>query len=191
MEADWELELGSDAPVIDAAWPGFVDLRIFPKRIAEIEETRQFPALGNVLVRLNAHGSPVWTAKCDVWRVDEPVDPYEMDAEPANAAHAVACYIDLLPRSDQQWNLPEQAASACKSFCERLRAIPLRCCRVDLVVRHALITPQIRDLGITAYLTACGPTEDEAREWLAMALAAFADSLVLAAPPAQAASPLQ
>ena len=27
MEADWEVEIGGGAPVIDALWPGFVDLR--------------------------------------------------------------------------------------------------------------------------------------------------------------------
>jgi hypothetical protein len=30
MEADWEFEVGGDAPVIDALWPGFVDLRLSP-----------------------------------------------------------------------------------------------------------------------------------------------------------------
>jgi len=37
MEADWEFEVGPDtaglaAPVIDACWPGFVDLRHNPER---------------------------------------------------------------------------------------------------------------------------------------------------------------
>ena len=27
MEADWEVEVGGGAPVIEAFWPGFVDLR--------------------------------------------------------------------------------------------------------------------------------------------------------------------
>ncbi len=191
MEADWELELGSDAPVIDAAWPGFVDLRVSPNRIAEIDETRQFPALSDTLLRLNARNSPVWTAKCDVWPVEDPIDPYEMDAEPADATHAVGCYIDLLPRSDQQWSVPEKAASSCRFLCERLRGLPLRCSRVDLIVRHAHIAPDVNDLGITAYVTACGPSEANARTQLAAALAAFLDTLVPAAPPAQAASPLQ
>ena len=35
MEADWEFEVGGDAPVIEARWPGFVDLRRNPERAME------------------------------------------------------------------------------------------------------------------------------------------------------------
>jgi hypothetical protein len=38
LEADWEFEVGGDAPVIDALWPGFVDLRL-PSR-PEIARTQ-------------------------------------------------------------------------------------------------------------------------------------------------------
>ena len=27
MEADWEFEVGGEAPVIEASWEGFIDLR--------------------------------------------------------------------------------------------------------------------------------------------------------------------
>ena len=40
MEADWEIEIGGDAPVIEAHWFGFVDLRIEPSRANELPETR-------------------------------------------------------------------------------------------------------------------------------------------------------
>ena len=191
MEADWEMELGGSAPVIDACWTGLVDLRVVPERVAEIEETRGLPALADVLVRLNAPASPVWTAKCDVWAVEEPVDPLEIDAEPDDATSALACYIDLLTRNDQQWIVPEGAAEACKALVARLRAVSLRACRVDLVVRQARIAPEAYGLGITAYVTACGADEDAARERLGAAVAAVADTLVQAGPPAASGSPLQ
>ena len=38
MEADWEVEVGGGAPVIEADWPGFVDLRGEPERVNEMEE---------------------------------------------------------------------------------------------------------------------------------------------------------
>lgn len=191
MEADWELELGSDAPIIDAHWSGFIDLRNSPNRIADLQEIQVLPALADILVRLNAPTSPVWTAKCDVWQVVEPIDPYELDAAPETATHALACYIDLLPRSDQQWPIPPCIAAACKAACERLRTVPLGCCRVDLVARQASIAPGIDDLGITAYITACGPEDAAARHRLAAAATAFADTLLPAASPAPTASPLQ
>ena len=172
MEADWEVEIGGEAPVIDAHWPGFVDLRLTPVRAAQVPEAAQLPALADALVRLNALSSPVWTSKCAVWPVTE-FDPDELDAPSEAATNAVACYVDLLPVSDQQWNSPESAAIYCKSLCGRLRPITLRCCRADLVIRRAHITPVLEGLGITAYLTACGPTSAEANAILAHGLAAL------------------
>lgn len=191
MEADWEMELGTDAPVIDATWAGLVDLRSTPERVHEIAETRLLPGLAESLVQLNGHRSPVWTAKCDVWRVEEPVDPFELDAEPEETAVAMACYIDLLPRSDQQWHLPTRAADACKVITERLRAIELRACRVDLVVRLAQIAVNVQDLGITAYATACGTDETAARARLSAAVSVLADAATGAEGALKSQSPLQ
>jgi hypothetical protein len=176
MEADWEFEVGGEAPVIEALWMGFVDLRQHPERARELPEAAGFPALAAALQALNAPGSPVWTSKCDTWPMVEPdqVDPGELDAEPASATHATSCYIDLLPRSEQQWSLPALAADWCKELCGRLRPLPLRCCRADLVIRRAFIAPDLDRLGVTAYLTACGASAAEAGRVLDVALAAFA-----------------
>ncbi|MGB6194285.1 MAG: hypothetical protein WBF42_17595 [Terracidiphilus sp.] len=182
MQADWEVEIGGEAPVIDACWPGLVDLRCGPHRVAEIEETQALPALADALVLLNAKHSPVGTAKCDVWTVDE-VDAFELDAEADEAACGLACYIDLLPAGDRQWASVESAVEFCKGLCAHLEKVPLRCCRADLIVRRAIITPEAGGLGITAYLTACGPREPRARGQLESALAAFADAVAAQAPP--------
>jgi hypothetical protein len=180
MEADWEVEIGGQAPVIDAHWTGFIDLRLAPQRAWQLPEAAQLPALADTLLRLNSSSSPVWTSKCDVWRPDT-FDPDELDAPPGERNCAVACYIDLLPRagpsSDQPWPDPEQAVAACKTLCARLRAAALRCCRADLIVRQASIAPGRLDLGVTAYFTACGSTPAAAAAALAFALAAFVDSL--------------
>jgi len=190
MEADWEVEVGGGAPVIEADWPGFVDLRRYPERVERLSEVKDFPALAEALVALNAQTSPVWTSKCDVWPVVDladpavapgspaavfsPFDPDELDAPPEDAAYAIACYIDLLPRSDKQWPDPAMAAAACKHVCSLLHAFPLRCCRVDLITREALIVAGRVDLGITAYLTACGPSPAGATKALQAALSVFA-----------------
>lgn len=193
MEADWEIELRSDSQVIDACWPGFVDLRLAPERVTELSETNEFQALAVALVRLNAQVSPVWTTKCDLWKVDA-FDPYELDAllESADNAIAAACYIDLLPRSDQQWHLPVEAVAACKHLCAELHVVPLRNCRADLIIRRAVIAPVVdNNLGVTAYLTACGATPNDANAQLGLALAAFADSVVAAGSPVAGSSKLQ
>ncbi|MGO9316966.1 MAG: hypothetical protein ACLPXT_02870 [Terracidiphilus sp.] len=183
MEADWEFEVGPDAsgfaaPVIDAQWAGFVDLQRHPERAGNLSEAAQFPALGEALVRLNAADSPVWTSKCDLWPHLEAneFDPDELDAPPGCAAHAMGCFIDLLPKSDQQWALPEMAEKACRRVCGLLSAVPLRCCRADLVIRRAIITSDVMDLGITAFLTSCGESPATAAKTLIVALAAFTDA---------------
>ena len=38
MEADWEFEVGGDAPVIEACWEGFIDLRKTPERARQLPE---------------------------------------------------------------------------------------------------------------------------------------------------------
>jgi len=177
MEADWEIEIGGDAPIIEAHWAGFVDLRLDPRRAATLPEASALPALVDALVRLNAVGSPVWTSKCDVW---EPAgfDPDEMDAPPGKGALALACYIDVLPQTGRQWCLPAHAVFACQALCRRLRAVPLLSCRADLVVRRACISEETEEYGVTAYLTACGSTLAEARGALGAALSVFADTIL-------------
>jgi hypothetical protein len=176
MEADWEVEVGGDSPVIEAQWPGFVDLRSSPERAGQLPEAAQLPALAEALEKLNAAAAPVWTSKCDLWPHLEPgeFDPDELNASTGCATHAMGCYIDLLPKCDQQWLSPEMAAAACKHTCTLLHAVPLRCCRVDLVIRRAFATPDLMGLGITAYLTSCGDSEAAAAVALQTALAAFA-----------------
>ncbi|HEY1896441.1 MAG TPA: hypothetical protein VGG62_09235 [Terracidiphilus sp.] len=185
MEADWEVEIGGEAPVIQADWDGFIDLRLAPDCAGQLPEAAHLPALADTLVRLNSASSPVCTSKCDVWHPDT-FDPDELDAPPGERNFAIACYIDLLPRGDKPWPGPEHAVGACESLCARLRPSALRGCRADLIVRRAFLPPGRFDLGVTAYFTACGATSAEAAAVLASALAAFVNSLSSLATPAPA-----
>jgi len=198
MQADWEFEVAGDPsasaaptfafpvtiiPIIEAHWPGFVDLQRNPQRASQLPESAGLPALAVALVLLNAPASPVWTSKCDVWPITDPAqfDPDELDASTSSATHAVACYIDVLPKIPSQWALPPTAAAVCKRVCVRLAAVPLRSCRADLVIRRAFVdpdSPDQPDLGITAYLTACGQSSAEAVQILQAALRSFARALL-------------
>ena len=177
MEADWEVETGDGAPVIDACWEGFIDLRQMPERAGELPEARDLPALADALVRINSPSSQVWTSKCDLWRPGA-FDPDELDAPTGAGEFFIACYIDLLPRSHRQWIFPGQAVDFCRQQCAFLRANRLQCCRIDLIIRSAFIAPDRQNLGITAYLTACGPTPQDAGAALDSALAAFVEALL-------------
>jgi len=154
MECDWEVEIGPDAPVIEAFWPGFIDLRKSPSRIDEISEAGKFPALANALIKLNTSPSPVWTAKCDLWETEER-DPFEMEASVAEAAAGIACYIDVLPSIEQVFSQLTEAEFWAREQTTHLRAEPLRCCRADLVIRKAFAGDR-EGLGVSVYLSSCG-----------------------------------
>ena len=177
VEADWEIEIGGDAPVIDAAWAGFVDLRVDAERVDEIAEIAHLYGLRQALVQLNGPGSSVWTAKCDVWDVDE-FDRDELDAAREDAGRAVACYLDLLPCGDKEWASPATAGNWCEQCVCLLRGVPLHNCRADFVVRCAWIGHDVAELGVTAYLTACGASSAAAQASLSAALATLVSAVV-------------
>ena len=79
-----------------------------PHRAGELTEAWQLPGLADALGRMNATNSSVWTSKTDVFDPG-PIDPDELDATREEARHAIACYVDLLRRSDQQWDSPSKA----------------------------------------------------------------------------------
>jgi hypothetical protein len=176
MDADWEFEIGGDAPVIEAYWPGFVNLRDAPARVYDLAEVEMQPELAPTLLLLNAAESPVWTCKADVF-VPGQIDPDELSGTAEDSRFALACYIDMLMRSDQIWNSPSNVEKDCRKLCSQLRELPLRCCRVDMVIRRARVGDTY-DLGATVYFTACGATQADARKNLAECLRGFAQTLV-------------
>jgi hypothetical protein len=195
MEADWEIEVGGDAPVIDADWAGMLDLRRSAEKAGLLPEADQLPGLAEALMQLNAKSSPVRTSKCDVWISQEAFDADELDA-PEGCAYAMACYIDLLPGGDLRWGEPAYAGEWCGRVCRELRRVTQRSCRVDLVVRSAVFSqheeePGARDYGVTAYIVAAGRDEAAARQTLSAAVAVFADSVAPPEAPANAAAKLQ
>jgi len=185
MEADWDVEVGGGAPVIDALWAGFVDLRRHPERIAEITETEKFPALGPLLLKLNSPGSPVWTSKCDLW---EPVD----SGEPAedNLPTALAIYVDLLPSAGAVFLHWQDAEAFCRRWVSQLAHIKMSACTVELVVRQAQAGVS-QGFGVTAYLSAQGHDRSGAAETLSRALSAFAGAVPATENTERASSSLQ
>ena len=184
MEVDWEVEIGGDAPVIEAEWPGFIDLRSQPERISDLVETATFSQLADLLLALNAKSSPVWTSKCDLW-------------EPESSA--LACYIDLLPREGKVFRQRPQGEAFCREVVARLNGadltgqIPERRvegmmmrpgpeCNIELVMRQA-VAGQAEGFGITVYLSAKAKCSREAAAALAAAMAAFADAVLSIAIP--------
>lgn len=168
MEADWEVEIGGGAPVIEALWSGFIDLRHDDEQamelVAEISEAAAFPPLSALLLALNAPDSPVWTSKCDMWEA---------------APNALAIYIDMLPHEAVVFADRQSAEDFCREHISRLAVISAECdldCGIDLVIREA-VANQAEGFGITAYLSARGADRAAAAAGLAAVMACFADAL--------------
>jgi hypothetical protein len=183
MEADWSAEIGPNLPIIDADWPGFVELRDHPEALLQIPEAAPFEALREALTALNAPDSPLMTAKCDTWTLSpDELYPSEFDFPPAEASTGMACYIDILLRD----------LDGCKSFaCHegwardavlRLRTLPISHGRVDLVIRSAQRGGQ-PGFGITLYAAGCGPDTAAAQAaWEAVVRAAVTVTIAEAYP---------
>lgn len=85
----------------DAETAGFIDLRENPYDLDQIPEAEQHPALLQALRALNAARSPVYTAKCDAWTMEDEelaATQIELDLGPTEALAGFASYVDLLWR---------------------------------------------------------------------------------------------
>jgi hypothetical protein len=183
MDADYEVEIGGGAPVIEALWPGFVDLRRSPERIGQIQEAVAFAPLATLLLALNGDRSPLWTSKCDQWERD----PAEIAA---GDRYGLACYVDFLPVQGAVFPRWQQAEAFCMQWVGRLGPVQAPRCRVELIVRQAF-AGESEGFGVTAYLSASGRKRSEAADAFAAFMVAFADAIPGAIPPANAVSKLQ
>jgi len=83
MLSEWSAECSADDPVVVVPWSDpsdstgnrrFIDLRENPYDLDHLPEAEQYPPLMHALRALNAARSPVFTAKCDAWPLDEGAD---------------------------------------------------------------------------------------------------------------------
>jgi hypothetical protein len=177
MEADWSVALTADDPVISVPWAAsvedarkckFLDLRRDPTLVDEIEEARSRPALRAALLLLNDDASSLWTAKCDTWAssVDEgagPYDPFEMNAEPGETLFGAGSYIDLLARDGASLSSFTRQERWIHVVTERLRVMPGRTARVELVLRRAEVD-SMPGFAVTWFVEGCGPTAQRAAQ---------------------------
>ncbi|HEX4039133.1 MAG TPA: hypothetical protein VHX37_13830 [Acidobacteriaceae bacterium] len=155
VEADWAVEIGAGLERIDADWSGLVDLRTEPQRVGEITEAAGRPALRETLLDLNAAASPVFTSRCDVWKLEGEIDPLEFEASPETSAGGMACYLDVLSRDAALFASFERHEAWVRLAVLTLRQVERHQGRVDLVVRAAEYRGEA-GFGITLYAAGCG-----------------------------------
>lgn len=158
MEADWSVEVGRDLPMIEIPWEGFLDLRLNPSAVIGISETAGNAALRDALLALNAEATPLMTSKCDTWLMaaDE-IDPYEYEAGEDAARAGVACYIDLVLRSENLFSSFPVHERWVRDAVSELHERRLPQARADYVIRPACVYG-IDGFGITLYVSACAET---------------------------------
>lgn len=187
MEADWSVEIGPNLPEINAGWDGFVDLRSSPEKLEFIEEVRSHPALFEALLKLNASGSPVFTTKCDCWKLDgTEIDADEFAASPDAARAGFASYIDVVDRNAARFASFDLHEQRVRAITWALRKLDVRQGRVDLVVRAAVDGGQ-SGFGITLYAAGCGADLGSAQAaWRAVLGAVVAATIAGVAYPSHA-----
>jgi hypothetical protein len=184
MLSEWSAECSADDPVLVVPWSDpsdstgnrrFIDLRENPYDLDHLPEAALYPPLMHALRALNAARSPVFTAKCDAW----PLDNQELDALRLNLSlpseespAGFASYIDILWRERSlfaSFHLQEQMLHRLT-----LQAAPLEhpYAMLDCVIRPAILdlTGPQEGFAISLYVKALGHDSQTAEENWASAL---------------------
>ncbi|HEV2280544.1 MAG TPA: hypothetical protein VGS02_20360 [Acidobacteriaceae bacterium] len=187
MEADWAAEVGPDLPVIEADWPGLVDLRSDPEAVERIPEAADYAALRNALLQLNAPESPVRTTKCDVWTLTtQEIDPLEFGCSSGSELVGLACYIDLVAVEPALFGSFDRLEAWARRAVKEMRDAAAAG-RVDLVIRAARAAGG-EGFAMTLYAAGCGADTASAQASWASALRLAATVTMRAATSARASS---
>ncbi len=174
MLSSWSVECGADDPVLVVPWsdPGglhFVDLRENPYDLDHIAEAEQHPALMQALRALNATRSPMFTAKCDAWSMDE--DELEglreeLGLTAAEGPTGFMSYIDVVWRDRPLFVSFHQQEQRLHRLARLLDPLDTPFCMAESVLRPALVdlTGPQEGFAVTLYLKALGTDAAHAYE---------------------------
>jgi hypothetical protein len=175
MLTDWSALCSPEDPVLVVPWAdparsvSFVDLRSNPYDFDAIPEALHHPPLLQALRALNAPRSPVFTAKCDVWKIEQEslaALQLELDAEIDDSLVGIASYTDLIFRDKTIFT---SAAHQQQWITRLLRlAAPLfhPAAALECVLRPAFLdleTPQ-EGYAVSFYVKAIGVDDTSAAE---------------------------
>jgi hypothetical protein len=188
MDADYSIELGSDDPVLDFPWKdpagklAYVDLKRHPELIAEIDEARNFPELGEFLRSVNSARSVLETAKCDAWATTE----LSAEEEVYDASHKSASYVDVVfSNMDARLSSFRQSLPAHERFARRLvellRRVPELPFAAEVCVRRCFFAEEagVREgFYCTLYVSGYGDDEARARQNCGVALKLMGNAII-------------
>jgi hypothetical protein len=199
MLVEWSVECAADDPVLVVPWSDpadptgnrrFIDLREDPYELDHLEEAAQYPALLHALRALNATRSPVFTAKCDAWLLDEnELDHLRLtlDQIAEDTPAGFTSYIDILWRERSIFASFHQHEQVIHRIHRHSATLDHPFAMVDCIIRPALLdltTPQ-EGFAVSLYVKALGHDQKTAQEnWVAAldAIVAVLRSRALALP---------
>ena len=191
MQADWSVECGAGDPVVVLPWQSedgllrFVDLRAAPAAVEEISEARRYPCLATALRRWNALGSPIFTAKCDVWNYS--ADLFDADDLPG-FAFAQGSYTDILSANAARARSFSECEAQLRRWTSAAQCLGPSAARCEFTLRSALIFPDATGdeapspeggFATTLYVWGYGPTADSAASAWACAIEALIEPILL------------
>ena len=185
MLSDWSVACGADDPAVVIPWTGadgsirYVDLRESPARADEIPEAEQYACIDRALRHWNQAGSPIFTAKCDVWAYA--ADLYDAEDLP-DFAHAQGCYIDLLSTDSEKFSNFSASEKMLRAWNEAAQSIDATAARCEWTLRPARLLSGERyvdGFATTLYVWGYGESpQAAAAAWSAALLALVEPALI-------------
>ncbi len=180
----------------------YYDLKADPSLIDQLQEARSSSELRKFLLRMNAAGFPLQSAKCDHWFTREISEEEEIFAAPCKCGS----YVDLLfTTAERQLSFVGHEEFAAK-LCDLLKSAPEMPASAEVMVRRCFYaatessTDTERDVGngedqaagdtnqnadspttgfyFTVYVSGFGETEAQARQQWSIALTLVQHALV-------------
>jgi hypothetical protein len=186
MQADYEVELGPDAPALEVPWRSadgsarYFDLRSQPELLLEISEAAANPDLARFLSAINSPRSHFQSAKCDGWLSDE-ISEAEAIFE---AKWKFASYVDLFFTDETAQRDLEIHRSTSSKLAKLLVKAPEVSAAAEFMVRrcyfHRTTDMETSEDGycITFYLSGYGDDEDQARRRWVIGLELVQNALI-------------
>ena len=185
MRGEWSAQCGADDPVLVVPWSDaddpagrclFVDLRENPYDLDLIPEAELHPPLMQALRALNGGRSPVFTAKCDAWKMDaEELSALQADLDltPEDTPSGFMSYLDVLWRERALFVSLHHQQQRLDRLIRLLEPLDQPYAAAECVLRPALVDlagPQ-EGFAVTLYVKALGTDAAEAYAHWSAALA--------------------
>lgn len=210
MQVDSAVELGRDDPALEMPWASeegslsYSDIRTNPVLVDTLPEAQRCMEMREFLIRANAAGFPLQTAKSDIWTTTE-ISPEE---EIFSAGWKFVSYVDLLFSDDAPRFSLQNHQQLMAKLCALLQRAPDMPASIEFVLRHChyhgvgprtsqrsefdaddensgeVTHESLSDSKIgfclTSYVSGFGDTEEEARQCWSIALKLLQHALVQA-----------